>query len=1328
MSSDESTDDESGRKRESDESDESDEVIGNSSSTDSVDSHVSRVFARSRSPALLTARAASHGHVPSAILLPINTTTFTTQNTAIFWLVSSSQQGWDAGGLPNQLLFSTTVSWKESCSKCMTVSCTTGRRYTITSLVIMAESTPPHTPKKPRHIATTSQFSPSRKLVTMRDSRKQSSQSFILPLTPRPCFTPSPALPDSPPKPAPTLRSFPPPARITTASMFSPNQAAASSKIAALSLPTFSRLNPAMAIRSTILKPTAAPRTPLISDSQSTPDPPSNETEAELKAGTEDLTQQAATAKVNNKAPSAMMNEFLDKHAHPTYHDLLHLHAGPSSGPVCSQCQADSAPLYRCCDCFRRRPLCKSCILDAHSENPLHLIEEWTEAQGFWGRVTLQSLGMVIYLGHGANRCSHTFRNPRKVCLVSERGIQNVSINFCECTENGRLKQTESQQLLDVGLWPGSWKQPCTAFSLSVLDDFQLLATQGTITAQDYLTCLERKTNAVLPNDVDSRYREFLVAIREHHFIKICLRKGVLPSRELEYGSLATMCPACPHINLNISPEWRTRADDKLHLDALYYAIDGNYTLNLKDKGTDPADFPLTLGAAYFANEKDSAAYFSQMPHKKYHTSTCNKFGAMGFSGHWGSVSGMVGLSCARHMFVLPGGSVDLKVGESHDAVDFCHLSGLQKWISLRLHISAYDINCQYRIHFWERIEAIRKMLFVEKKFTLRSIKNFVFPATRAAVGKFHEAAHKLACRLWNSFHYLPGSAQTDGEALERVWPHMTALALRTREMSAGHRHDIINYFNDDMNWRKTFRMPTFLVRKHREAEKYFKESSESLSQYVADLEESGVPPGTIETWRLQKVEWEKVLLQRAENPTGDGRGKGKSKDAISPYEPASTKAATQKQVLADLENRTKAGAVELVGLQEVISEGIELQELRSCLMLQLTKNQSGRLTDEKLASMRSALSVRLAAWNQAASTTLTLAITAALHNLNDERKQRVDAEVVRRETLVVKEQMVHEKQVGSYVAKMQSAHVTSEKDDNEQVDSVKTTAEKADSSIKKRKRGTGVQQSPASRDFSIDLEEYQIHLPSSYPSDIQSHPALKDAAYIELVLRQDQADTALDDVRTHLAATFGLQTHLKKATTQQLKTRTQRPAQRVRAAVYAAANVYRRSRLAMMYLGMSEDNPTYQRLKNSHLEPFGIVREEDRRYGDSKKPKPRLWIWRTFAFIGDKEDLTQALRDTMTENLRVHWCRSTATVERWQEELEVIEEEMRRTIFFFDYHVGLWEARTKVRLRDSPGSAEYARKQVHTYTRLLTRSRESFAPYVSDAATMRCPYLLLEA
>ena len=42
---------------------------------------------------------------------------------------------------------------------------------------------------------------------------------------------------------------------------------------------------------------------------------------------------------------------------------------------------------------------------------------------------------------------------------------------------------------------------------------------------------------------------------------------------------------------------------------------------------------------------------------------TCHEFGAMGYSRYGGRVSGLVGLTCARHMFAMQGGFVDMDGG-----------------------------------------------------------------------------------------------------------------------------------------------------------------------------------------------------------------------------------------------------------------------------------------------------------------------------------------------------------------------------------------------------------------------------------------------------------------------------------------------------------------------------------------------------------------------------------------------------------------------------------------------------------------------------------------
>ena len=134
--------------------------------------------------------------------------------------------------------------------------------------------------------------------------------------------------------------------------------------------------------------------------------------------------------------------------------------------------------------------------------------------------------------------------------------------------------------------------------------------------------------------------------------------------------------------------------------------------------------------------------------------------------------------------------------------VDFAMLCGLQPWMKLRMHVSGYDINCQYRIHFESRIKAMR-----DKVSSLRSIRETFFPCTLAGIGRFHEPAHKLDCQFKFLFYFLPGVGMTDGEAPEHIWATLNALGGRTREMSSGHRHHVINDHHSDMNVRRVHGM-----------------------------------------------------------------------------------------------------------------------------------------------------------------------------------------------------------------------------------------------------------------------------------------------------------------------------------------------------------------------------------------------------------------------------------------------------------------------------------------------------------------------------------------
>ena len=117
------------------------------------------------------------------------------------------------------------------------------------------------------------------------------------------------------------------------------------------------------------------------------------------------------------------------------------------------------------------------------------------------------------------------------------------------------------------------------------------------------------------------------------------------------------------------------------------------------------------------------------------------------------------------------------------------------------MHVSAYDINCQYRLKFSQRLRDIAKTHErLEKMSVIAMGYAKLFPWTLSGVGKFHLPGHKGSCRYKWSFNFLPGSCMTDGEAAERVWSMLNFLGLRTREMNPGHRHDVINMFYSYLN------------------------------------------------------------------------------------------------------------------------------------------------------------------------------------------------------------------------------------------------------------------------------------------------------------------------------------------------------------------------------------------------------------------------------------------------------------------------------------------------------------------------------------------------
>lgn len=124
--------------------------------------------------------------------------------------------------------------------------------------------------------------------------------------------------------------------------------------------------------------------------------------------------------------------------------------------------------------------------------------------------------------------------------------------------------------------------------------------------------------------------------------------------------------------------------------------------------------------------------------------------------------------------------------------MDYIFFSALRN-TPIKVFNVSYDIACQWMRHLWERMETLPRPLYFphqDRKVTL-------------FVPKFHLPAHVMECQWKYSFNYVKGAAWTDGEAPERGWSTLNAVASSTKEMGPGHRHNTLNDLIGDSNWKK---------------------------------------------------------------------------------------------------------------------------------------------------------------------------------------------------------------------------------------------------------------------------------------------------------------------------------------------------------------------------------------------------------------------------------------------------------------------------------------------------------------------------------------------
>ncbi|KAJ2919067.1 hypothetical protein MD484_g1365, partial [Candolleomyces efflorescens] len=211
---------------------------------------------------------------------------------------------------------------------------------------------------------------------------------------------------------------------------------------------------------------------------------------------------------------------------------------------------------------------------------------------------------------------------------------------------------------------------------------------------------------------------------------------------------------------------------------------------------------------------------------------------------------------------------------------------------------------------------------------------------------------------------------------------------------------------------------------------------------------------------------------------------------------------------------------------------------------------------------------------------------------------------------------------------------------------------------------------------------EVKLWLPSQIGKSASFDLSL---AEIEYKLRNAQAHEALDTLRRNLqirATLYDVKNRWLRG--QGANTRALNAIATVQARIVAARDEYRQARIALLALSDLLDYPRVDQ-EFLPLQDQDIRSMTEGEPGQGETRRTLSWIWRRVNAADATEQETQA---AITETIRVEWGKSRARAQRYQEEIKLVEEEMNRTLRFFDWKAADWHNKAA---RPGPIAPEYA-------------------------------------
>ncbi|KAJ6506403.1 hypothetical protein C8R47DRAFT_1241797 [Mycena vitilis] len=283
-----------------------------------------------------------------------------------------------------------------------------------------------------------------------------------------------------------------------------------------------------------------------------------------------------------------------------------------------------------------------------------------------------------------------------------------------------------------------------------------------------------------------------------------------------------------------------------------------------------------------------------------------------------------------------------------------------------------------------------------------------------------------------------------------------------------------------------------------------------------------------------------------------------------------------------------------------------------------------------------------------------------------------------------------------------------------------------------------------------VRAQDMKLWLPSAIGRQVRCDVSLQEFEYD---LRKGQAVGALDQmcnlllVRTQEYKYRDAALHGVRA-----KTRSTTRTEGLNARIDSCAEDYRAARAALVSLGALLKRRDWElrirplKPEDVRARPHALFGDEERQRG-GKRPRrrdpaeeaaraakqaedrlPLSWIWISQATSGDEG----ALVDNVA--LRVEWAKTRARANRYAEEVELLEEEMRRVVEFLKWRAGWWESLLGLRAAQQAdaalreGHAAYVRKQAGYMRGLAVRFEKLWADVPQYLAMSREQYAAITA